>query len=192
MKWTKYLSLCIYAHAFEECYENFTTPIIAGLHKDRKPVPKAACYVEQGAYARLLENLHKGGLIAWRLDKDLTTPLSYYTCRLKMILFEITKEEIQERIISWTRIANELCAELPSPDIPEHRNFTSPAVHRSSTTPSGEVWGSSHRDSKSYQSLPEQFVHMSIRANTLVTRDRVEGVQMVGDIGTWCGATTSV
>lgn len=120
--WTRYLSTEIKAAITTKIEENFTTPIIEGI-ESAKALPEPRCYCKPGKYARMLERMNHPGLLAWRLDEQRESKLSKYTSFLQITSFSITKSEAQDRLISWTRIANLFSKPPPPPDLPDPSLF---------------------------------------------------------------------
>lgn len=62
-------------------------------------------------------------MLAWRAEVEQLTSLSRYADELCLTLFEITKDMDQNRLISWTRLANATAHKPPKPELPKQRNF---------------------------------------------------------------------
>lgn len=67
--------------------------------------------------------MSKSGLSTWRLKDKREPRLSNYTTNLQITSFAITKSENEDRIISWTRIANLFSVRPPTPDLPDPSLF---------------------------------------------------------------------
>lgn len=78
LRWCHYLPLFLSSALIDKFNVNFTNPIIDAINNKpaNQPIPRNHCRTSD--YPKLLTRIHKGGLLACRIDSDTQTPLSRY------------------------------------------------------------------------------------------------------------------